>query len=234
MNDERDEDLITPDMKGVGGEMAVQGLIALGFGVPGPQAFVTALAPLAARALGASMLEITRPRAQRVEAMLEEAATEAGGDEKLATLISGSEEAKELAYETAEAVARSRVPEAVVAMGRALVQGLLADGTKIEESRHLIDALASLTPPHARLLEVLATTDEVATIGTIADRVEEWREMLPRLLAGLEREGLARQATATGGTTWGDLENGRAEEWQLTAFGRRALAMLQEVGSAPK
>ncbi|MFD6094561.1 hypothetical protein ACFWGN_20815 [Oerskovia sp. NPDC060338] len=234
MNDERDEDLIAPDMKGVGGEMVVQGLIALGFGVPGPLAFVTAFAPLAARALGASVLEITRPRARRVGAMLEAATTEAGGVEALASLISVSEEAQELAYETAEAATRSRVPEAVVVMGRALVQGLLADGTKIEESRHLIDALASLTPPHARILEVLGAMDEVATVDALADRVGEWRQILPRLLAGLESEGLARQATATGGTTWGDLKDGRAEEWQLTAFGRRALAMLQEVGSAPE
>lgn len=234
MNEERDDDLIVPDMKNVIPEMVVQAAIALSFGVPGSQALLTSIAPFAARALGASAKELTRPRALRVVSMLEAATAEAGGDETLAERISESEAAQELAYDAAAMAGQSRVPEAVVAMGRALAQGLLADGTKLEETRLLIEALASLTPPHARMLEVLDTTDEVATIDTIADRVEEWREVLPRLLAGLEREGLARQATATGETTWGDLKNGRAEEWQLTAFGRRALGMLREVGSAPE
>lgn len=231
MNDERDDDLIVPDMKNVIPEMVVQAALALSFGVPGPQALLTSIAPFAARALGASAQELTRPRARRVVSMLEAATAEAGGDETLAERISESEEAQELAYDAAAMAGQSRVPAAVVAMGRALAHGLLADGTKLEESRLLIEALASLTPPHARMLEVLATTEEVATIDAITARVEEWREVLPRLLAGLEREGLARQATVDGGTTWGDLENGRIEEWELTAFGRRALAMLRDVGS---
>lgn len=227
---DRDDEPVALETRGVGAEMLTQGVLALAFGAVPSQALLTAIAPFAARALDASARELFGVRLRRVGSMLGAAVDAAGSDETLAAAIAASEDAQELAYDTTERAAQSRVPEAVVAMGRALANGLLADGTKMEESRMVIEALASLTPPHVRVLDALDMSVTGTSARDIEIRLHEWRDVLPRLLAGLEREGLARQSDVDGKTTWNDLENGRAQEWRLTTLGRRALALLRQVG----
>lgn len=228
---ERDDEPVALETHGVGAEMLTQGVLALALGAAPVHAFLTTLAPLAARALDASARELTGKRIKRVETMLEAATETAGSDETLAAAIRASEETQELTFETAEAAARSRVPEVVVAMGRALANGLLADGTKLEESRMVIEALASLTPPHARVLQVMADGPGRQTELDIAARLDEWRDVLPRLLAGLEREGLIRERPRED-PTFEDMKSGQNQLWSITTMGRRAWDLLREVGSA--
>ncbi|WP_454729000.1 hypothetical protein [Cellulosimicrobium protaetiae] len=227
---ERDDEPVALETRGVGAEMVTQGVLALAFGAGPSHALLTAIAPFAARALDASARELFGVRLRRVGSMLGAAADAAGSDETLATAIAASEEAQELVLDTAEAAARSRVPEAVIAMGRSLANGLLADGTKLEESRMVIEALASLTPPHARVLQVMADGPGRQTELEIAAYLDEWRDALPRLLAGLEREGLIRERPRED-PTFADMKSGQNQLWSMTSMGRQAWDVLREVGS---
>lgn len=228
---ERDDEPVALETRGVGAEMAAQGVLALALGAAPAHAFLTALAPLVARALDASARELAGVRLRRVGSMLSAATDAAGSDETLAAAIAGSEEAQELAFDTAEAASRSRVPEAVIAMGRALANGLLSDGTKLEQSRLVIEALASLEPPHVRVLVEVYEVSGVGGLAYLEGNLEEWREELPRLFAALQREGLIELRDVKAERTWDDFENGFPQTWFVTKFGMRALELLRDVGA---
>ncbi|MFD4992847.1 hypothetical protein ACFWH7_04490 [Cellulosimicrobium cellulans] len=228
---EHDDEPVALETRGVGAEMLTQGALALAFGAAPSHALLTAIAPFAARALDASARELFGVRLRRVGSMLAAATEAAGSEETLADAIAASEETQELAFDTAERAAQSRVPEAVIAMGRALANGLLADGTKLEESRMVIEALASLTPPHVRVLQVMADGPGRQTELNIAAYLDDgWRDALPRLLAGLEREGLIRERPRED-PTFADVKSGQNQLWSMTSMGRRSWEVLREVGS---
>jgi hypothetical protein len=101
----------------------------------------------------------------RVDEMLAAADHElgGGGPEALADLASKSDQTRLLTAMAVDAAARTAWPARVVALGRVLAAGLIAeDEAKIDEQQLALSAMADMERPHVNLLDLLV------------NRVPEW------------------------------------------------------------
>lgn len=195
--------------------------------------------------------EWRRGSEKRQQRVVTEAAAWAGlsAEDLLATVV--ADPALLLLLSRALAAAAGTVLDAkVVALGRALASGALADDPAALQGQALIvDVLARLEAPHVRLLDAVAAgttrsggdvdgpteVDLAATIhAPVGGGPATGGVLLQPLLRTLDGEGLVYQVSI--GATWEDrvhdedLPGMQTSHWAVTGFGRALLELLHEAG----
>jgi hypothetical protein len=238
-----DDDLdLTNPLQGTLNDVIADGAVGFTFGLgAGLQPAVlaglaAAIAPLARRLAGLVETERTDRRA-RTQAMWLVALDQAsfGADDLLVSadsLIRAAEadpDRRHLCVSATRASEGSLYSERIVALGRALASGLLADETAVlDMEQQVVDALATLERPHLALLQRMSVWNDghhrYTTVKTFSD--EEIQEIAApetsiatRLKATLEREGLLQRVT---GTYPGIAGN----PWNVSDFGLEVLTRL--------
>lgn len=233
---------------------------AVAMALPGPAGLVVGALtpPVMSRVLGRLQERFFQQRATAAEAVLQEAADQLGTDLDgvLAALTDDSR--VQLAGMAVAAGAQTILEDKIVALGRALATGVLADDEAlIDEQRLVIGALASLEAPHIRVLRVVAEEwppgvkfgdqprwpePEIAA----ALRMSHAPSTVSAILSGLHANHLLRQedvikqafenysraagrAARSGGSPSMRTPTPR---WEVTPFGERMLALLRDVAEA--
>jgi len=137
----------------------ISGAAAAGAGIRlGPEAalalgtFAYKFEPLVEKALVELRLETRRRAAQ----MLEAAADDVGCDaERLDQMIGASEQTRLMTGLAIAAAERAPWPPQVVALGRVLADGLIADGDAVDVAQYALDAMSEMGRLHVRLLDLL-------------------------------------------------------------------------------
>lgn len=181
-------------------------------------------------------------RAERAREVVESAAAEVGVDVFLER-IAGDEAFEDLVYRAAEVAAGARAAAKRRALRRALVLSA-RDHARVDEQRLIVDALATLEPPHVRLLaEFVAirkqppspeapghvapdamTDQEAAALFPGASHIVG--ALLAQLLAAGLVDNLAGAAAWNGSLT--------PSHYRASDLGVRLLAYLQDDEDAPQ
>lgn len=221
---------------GGGGSLAV---------LAGVGAFAGELSPL--------VLEEWRAKGKRIDRMAETASATVGTPEGLIEAIERAPGGASLLTRAVEAAASAEYPPAVLAIGRALAEGVVDDGTRLDEARQFVEALSVVQRPHFVVMWQLRTDSDVpsddgstAWIPLTLQRAElvealpsSYRLSLDRLVSTLEREGLIDRGTSGGAFLVSDDPERRRPQvrdqpnmyWAITTFGLQALARLVKEGA---
>lgn len=208
-------------------ELAIAAL-ALGAGPAG--ALLAGLTPLVARGVQLAHREL-QAQQQRSAAVWVVAGDRAGLDPvDLMGRADDDADRRHLGYSAAEAGATARYPERIIALGRALADGLLAeDHVTIDREQATIDALAAIERPHLSIMAYLDRAksngpyeQNAASEGAIRKQFEpSFGTSLTRVLSCLDREGLLEILRLHEEEEWDD--------YLLSDFGNEVLARLRAV-----
>lgn len=239
--------------EGVGPESIAGGAIGLAFGGPAGAA-AGALTPVVARMLKLSQKELSS-QGWRAAAMWTIAAREANVDPLDLLDTAESEELRmHLGYSAADAAERSRYSARIVALGRALANGIGAsDDAELDHWQLIVDALSEVDRPHlvvlSRFVNVEHSLDENEDIiidePVFVGRKLDWKQVkevnaeygasISALLARLERLGLLHAETVAVLSE----EDGRPGDeerlgayWRLSEFGYSVLDELWRAGGS--
>lgn len=178
-------------------------------------------------------------RQQRGARVLDGAAEQIGGLDRLADLATTDEARLEMTARFVEAAMRTTREQKIRALGRVLATGLAGHAT-VDQAQILTAALDAVEAPHIQVLATLrghADSHEgdipddqrvnrlTLVTGAIGDRLPGHREILGavlRVLAGhhlIEPVGMGQTLEAWGGP----------DRWAITDLGRVLLARLDEV-----
>ncbi len=148
------------DSGGTAQRAAAAGTAALiGMAVGGPVGAVlgSVSSPLLEPVMARVWEEFRTDGHQRARTVLQTAADSLGDDAVgFENRLTASEQARLLGATALDAGVRTAWPPKVLALGKALAAGL-SDGARLDEEQLIINALADLEAPHARVLELLIT-----------------------------------------------------------------------------
>ncbi|TXR56307.1 hypothetical protein [Quadrisphaera setariae] len=161
-----------------------------------------AFQPIATRALELSSREMVGHQ-QRGVAVYVVGAAQAGVEpQELLDKAAEGPDRLHLACSAAQAAGESRYPERIIALGRALARGLLAeDDAVLDHEQLVVEALSRLDRPHLVVLWALLEDEPGRSPGSWRQLTLSWVELqeripgygaasLTRLVAALDREGL--------------------------------------------
>jgi len=199
------------------------------------------------------VLKEWRGKGKRIDRMAEAAVDAVGSPGALIQAIEQAPGGASLLTRAVEAAATSEYPPSVVAIGRALAEGVVDDGTRLDEARQFVEALSVVQRPHFVVMwELRADSDVPSGDGSTAwvpltlNRAElvealpsSYRLSLDRLVSTLEREGLIDRGTSGGAFLVSDDPEQRRPQvrdqpdmyWAITTFGLQALARLVKEGA---
>ena len=239
--------------EGVWADAIAGGAIGLAFGGPAGAAG-GALTPVVARMVKLSQKELFSQES-RAAAMWMIAAREANVDPGELLDRAESEEVRmHLGYTAADAAVRSRYPARIVALGRALANGIGAsDDAELDHWQLIVDALSEVDRPHlvvlSRFVKIEDSIDENENIiidePVFVRRTLDWKQVkklnaeygasTSALLARLERLGLLHAETVAVLSE----EDGRPGDeerlgahWRLSDFGYSVLDELWRAGGS--
>lgn len=213
-------------LRGVLSEAIMTGGLTLAGGGTPVAAFLAGMTPIMAKGLGLAMAEWNAVATSRAESLLQEAANAMGGDDALAEAIESDPTRAELTVDAVLASSKVRLPSGVRAMGRALAEGLLHDGTPPDVARFTIEALQAIQPIDAAVLDQISLFDGTS-LNDIRIGMPQLVPVLPQVLARLSREGLIEENPPQGVIA---SAGGPPDAWRLTHFGRSTLDLLREAG----
>lgn len=214
-----------------------------------------ALTPFVARMLKLSQKELDSQDSRAV-AMWIIAAREADVDpDELLDMAESDEVRRHLGYTAAEGAVRSRYSARIVALGRALANGIGAsDDAELDHWQLIVDALSAVDRPHlvvlSRFVNIEDTIDENEEIieePVFVRRTLDWKQVkklnaeygasISSLLARLEWLGLLHAETVAVISE----EDGRPGDeerlgahWRLSDFGYAVLDELWRAGGSPE
>ncbi len=178
-------------------------------------------------------------RRGRVERVIDVAASELGGLDRLDSLVGGDPARLELLARVVEASQRSTIPDKVDALGRVLATGLSAQD-RVDEALVLAAALHDLEAPHVLILaelhreplsSVVAAYRGPGRLGwtpeQVVARLPGTRIVIDALLQVLRTHGLIRNLNEGEGSTYADLKSGQPR-YAATELGRYCLGLLNE------
>ncbi|MBE1876164.1 hypothetical protein [Myceligenerans pegani] len=189
-------------------------------------AFLSGMTPIVTKALGLAMGEWSTAANKRAEALLHETADAMGGEQAMAEAINSNPTRRELTADTVVASAKVRLPSGVRAMGRALAEGLLHDGTPPDVARFTIEALQAIQPIDAAVLDRISQIDGTSP-NDMRVAMPHFVPVLPQILARLNREGLIEENPPKNVIA---SPGGPPNAYRLTLFGRSALDRLHDAG----
>jgi hypothetical protein len=167
--------------------MVANGALGLLAGTPSA-AVIGAVAPLLSRMLRLSHEELTN-RNDRVMAMWTHASVHAQVDpERLLNAASNDPAKKHLAFTAGDAASTARFSARIVALGRALGSGLVAENdVELDVEQFVVDALAEIERPHVAALARLGPHRTEDTFLRL--ELHRYGAALAPILATLERLG---------------------------------------------
>ncbi len=226
---------LTQPFQGIGADMIAEA--AIGVMADPHRGALAGLIPLFSRALKLAQRETSWQQA-RAAVMWAHAAESAGqAAESLIDRAESDPDRLHLAVSAAAGAATARYPARIVALGRALAGGLLAESeTKLDLEQQVIDALSVLERPHLETLVVLEHGDDGVRaalidgvgLGTLHDRMG-YGVAFSRIMSALESGGLATSDPRLFDPA-AIASVGSAEHWRPTEFGREVLSRLREAG----
>ncbi|GGU46765.1 hypothetical protein [Nocardioides albus] len=231
--------------EGVGPDSIAGGAIGLAFGGPAGAA-AGALTPVVARMVKLAQKELSS-QGLRAAAMWTIAAREANVDPLDLLDRAESEEVRmHLGYTAADAAVRSRYSARIVALGRALANGIGAsDDAELDHWQLIVDALSEVDRPHLVVLSRFADIDDSIDEPVFVGRTLDWQQVkklnaeygasISALLARLERLGLLH-AEDVAVLSEEDGRPGDEERlgahWRLSNFGYLVLDELWRAGGS--
>jgi hypothetical protein len=177
-------------------------------------------------------------RQQRGARVLETAAEQVGGLDRLADVATADEARLELTARVIEAAMRTTHERKIKALGRVLANGLDGHAT-VDESQIFTAALDAIEAPHIQILVVLRDNadahgpdvphrDRVELLSLtnqqIIERLPGHKDVLGALTQVLDGYNLIDPVS--GGMTFGHW--GGSDRWAISPFGRALLARLEE------
>lgn len=227
-------ELETP-FEGVWADAIAGGAIGFAFGGAAGAA-AGALTPLGARMVKLSQKELFSQES-RAAAMWVIAAHEADVDPSdLLDRAESDEVRRHLGYTAADAAVRSRYPARIVALGRALANGIGAsDDAELDHWQLIVDALSEVDRPHLVVLSRFADVEDSTLNWQQVKKLNvEYGASISFLLARLERLGLLHAETVavlSKDGRPGDRERLGAH-WRLSGFGYAVLDELWRAGGS--
>jgi len=216
--------------------VASTGTGAVDFAITGaPSAGVAAPLLAALVRLGADARSSRQQRGARV---LEAAAGQVGGLERLAEMATADEARLELTARVIEAAMRTTHKQKVRALGQVLANGVNGHAT-VDQSQILTAALDAIEAPHVQVLALLRHHTDVQggdylppdrvkemTLdnGMIAERLPGHRTVLGSLLQVLSGQWLVEPVQD--GMTFAQI--GHPGPWAITTLGRTCVELLEE------
>lgn len=218
---------------GIGPEMVSAGVIAAGSGADPTASILATLGPVATRAMQAAGREWRERRAERVRTLFGEVAAGDEGD-RLVEVLASNPEAQELVMDATSAAAGMRYPATVIAMGRALREGLLLDGTKLDVSRLVVEALGDLQPSEAAVLDMVVRYQTISH-RQVRERLGPVGPGVDRFVATLQAHGLIKEYEPLNTTTADSVELPKKRDingfvWTATDLGKDAWQRLRDAG----
>jgi hypothetical protein len=212
---------------------------------PGAAAASGALAPLVSETLGMAF-DRQRFRAANV---LEAAAAASGlpvGE--LVQRLVESAEAEELLTRTLRAAADATMSEKLVALAMSLAEVAQAENDgEVAVEAAFIRALEDCDASHIRVLRAFTSTSNELGLGDGSEAFDEpldglnqsqlimvipdLEDLLPPILAVLQRQGLVYSPQSTASTLGGGVVQLEHTPWQLTPFGKDFLTRIEEVAA---
>jgi hypothetical protein len=178
-------------------------------------------------------------RQQRGARVLDTAAEQVGGLDRLAEIATADEARLELTARVIEAAMRTTREQKIRALARVLANGLDGHAT-VDQAQILTAALDAIEAPHIQVLaelrnyadghkEEVSASNRVNLLtlprGAIADRLPGHREILGAVIQVLVGHHLIEPVG--GGLTYEQW--GGPDRWAITDLGRACLARLEEV-----
>lgn len=172
-----------------------------------PDLALTALASGLSGAMPALMrlaVDATRHRFKRGVRVVEIAAEERSVTVEDVVDASDNDLKRELAFETIEAAMYTSLDAKVVALGKALAEGLFAEHDEVTAvERYFVQSLARLELPHLRVLDILSRDIHFQgsvmspliagwEAGAIGTKLPGYTPIIPQIIAVLVSEGLAQ------------------------------------------
>jgi hypothetical protein len=163
--------------------------------------------------------------------------------DELETRISGNEPLVELAAAAAIGAADARYDARIVALGKALASGILAESADaIDQERIFVEVLSALDRPHVRLLSYMVENEKYEGGGpdprlAVIEDLPDISPVFGYLASALERNYLIeqrrklkfRQDWKINGPT--NVPEGMSDRLFVTDFGRQVLDRLVDAGS---
>lgn len=226
-------------------------ITALAGGASGSLALIAGFGALASEFAPIALSEWCA-KGGRIDMMGEAAVDEAGSVERLLAEVDLNDESRSLFVGAVEAAASTEYPPALRGIGRALANGVIDDGAKLDSERQYVEALAQVRRPHIVVMWALRKESGLSQgdgglswLPKVLSRRElrdtlpaSYRPSLDRLLATLQREGLIDRESSSPEKSEEEtlperpmVRDSPSVYWALSTFGLSALARLYNEGA---
>lgn len=180
---------------------------------------------------------LERRRAKAVGALAEASRSSGMDEDQLLMLAAQDDSRMELALRALTAASHAQQEAKIVALGRALATGVLAeDDALVDTEAYVIDGLSRLEPPHVCVLQLLARSPIPQELGRVykktqlawsvpalAEQYPQARSTLPAILGTLVAIGAVADVAV------GTLDYTPA--YEANEFGKLLLQRLHEAGA---